>query len=118
MNVQRAIEIVTPLADGVHPFTGEAFEHDDLYQNADVARALWVAVTALEDTAERERKKRSLPHNAGKPWTEEEDARLLSGFEAERPVSQLAREHGRTRAAIEARLVMYDKLEPRVFRRG
>ncbi|MGI9334527.1 MAG: hypothetical protein ACR2RL_15380 [Gammaproteobacteria bacterium] len=118
MDAERAKEIVAPLADGVNPFTGEAISHDELYQNPDVARALCAAVLALDAALVRERKKRSLPENAGMPWSEDEDTRLLNGFDAGRPVSELARVHGRTRGAIEARLVMYDKLEPRVVRRG
>jgi len=43
-------------------------------------------------------------HNAGKPWSAEEDARLRYEFMLKRKISYIAKEHGRTKGAIESRL--------------
>ena len=52
------------------------------------------------------------PENAGKPWNDEEDMLLANAFEAGKRIPELAREHRRTRAAIQARLVRLGKIEP------
>ena len=43
-------------------------------------------------------------YNAGKPWTVEEDKRLRYEFASKRKISDIAKEHGRTKGAIESRL--------------
>ena len=48
---------------------------------------------------------------AGKPWSSEEDERLLAGFDVGTRVDELATAHERTRAGIEARLVKHARLE-------
>jgi len=48
MNPDRAIEIVKSLADGVDPFTGERYPSDSAYQNADIVRALYLALDGLD----------------------------------------------------------------------
>ena len=48
MDDSKALAVVSALADGVNPYTGEVFEPDSPYQSADVVRALYIAVRALE----------------------------------------------------------------------
>lgn len=48
---------------------------------------------------------------AGKSWTEEEDQRLLAGFDAGTPVAALARTHERTTGAINSRWVKLGRLQ-------
>src|SRR5262249_61243769 len=48
--------------------------------------------------------------NAGKPWTPAEEATLVRAFEAGAKISQLARQHGRTRQAIQGRLYRLGKV--------
>ena len=52
------------------------------------------------------------PSNAGKPWSKEEEARLLKEFSSESDIPALARQHGRTEKAIRKRLELLGKLEP------
>ncbi len=47
--------------------------------------------------------------NAGKPWSKEEDEKLVAGFDAGQTVAALAAAHGRSRVAIEARLARFGK---------
>ena len=69
MEIHEALEVVRRLADGLHPENGESLGGDSLYQHPQAVRALNRAVLALEFQQERERSRRSLPANAGKPWS-------------------------------------------------
>jgi hypothetical protein len=123
MDRSKALAIVSSLANGVHPVTGEAFPPDSPYQAPDVIRALFIAAQALEVAAvapaavEAEARPSAPPRtgrlpNVGKPWTAEEDERLVAEFEQGRSPRELAREFGRTLAGIEARLEKLGKLAP------
>src|SRR5262249_5067408 len=50
------------------------------------------------------------PENAHRPWTSEEEARMVRAFDAGATVSQLARQRGRTRQAIHGRLYRLGKV--------
>lgn len=111
MDDSKALSIVSALANGVNPQTGEMFEIDSPYQAADVIRALYVAVRLLELSARRKPRSRA-PLNAGKPWTEEEDRRLLASFDEGKSIPDIAGLHARTVAGIQARLERHDKVQP------
>lgn len=112
MDDNKALNIVSALANGVNPQTGEMFEVDSPYQAANVIRALYVAVRALElSNRSKLRGNRSrLPTNAGKPWAEQEDRDLLEKFDAGLSLAQLAQTHDRTVAGIQARLERHGRL--------
>jgi hypothetical protein len=110
MDETKALGIVSALANGVNPITGEVFPTDSVYQAPDIVRALYVAVRAL-DGGTRARGRDKAP-NAGKPWSEEEDRRLLAEFDRGRPVAELAQAHARTSGSIHARLEMHGRLGP------
>lgn len=57
-----------------------------------------------------EGRKKTRPRNAGKPWTELEDRKLEDEFDSKMPISTIATEHGRTKGAIESRLVRLGKI--------
>ena len=50
------------------------------------------------------------PANAGKPWTETEEEKLLDEFDSKIPIAEIAKEHGRSEGGIEARLVKLGKI--------
>ena len=50
------------------------------------------------------------PANAGKPWTEMEENKLLDEFDSKMPLAEIAREHGRTKGGIEARLIKLGRI--------
>ena len=83
MDDSKALGIVSALANGVNPQTGEVFEIDSPYQSADVIRALYAAVRALEAGSRTKARgaRARLPGNAGKPWSENEDLELLEKFD-------------------------------------
>lgn len=109
----KALGIVSALANGVNPQTGEVFDVDSPYQSANVIRALYIAVRALETTTRTKLRpsRARLPSNAGKPWTEDEDLELLEKFDEGMSIADLARVHDRTPAGIQARLERHGRLQ-------
>jgi len=115
MEIQEALKIIKALADGVNPETGEALPGDELiYQNPQNVRALHRAAGALEFLEERERIKRLLPKNAGKPWTQQEEAEVCDELRSGTDFQQIARTHNRTVASIVARLVRLGKVSSKM----
>ena len=116
MEREQTLRILNALANGVHPATGEQFAADSPYQHPDTVRALCAAVRALDGSAApaavTERRPAPPQSGAGSRWSEEEEQRLVSAFDAGRTIDALAQAHNRTRAAIEARLVRLGKLDP------
>ena len=113
MDDNKALAIVSALANRVNPQTGEMFEVDSPYQSADVIRALYVAVRALEltnRTKTRSNRTRT-PANAGKTWSEQEDRELLKRFDDGSTVPEVAQAHDRTVAGIQARLERHGRLQ-------
>jgi hypothetical protein len=120
MEKEQTIRILNALANGVHPATGEKFAADSPYQHPDTVRALFEAMRSFEGcaapapaAAAPERKPApQLPQSgSGSRWSSEEEQRLAHAFDAGRTVDELARAHGRSRAAIEARLVRLGKMD-------
>ena len=91
MDDTQAHKIISALADGCDPSTGEKVE-DSVLQLGDVIRALHIAARALETSARsnvRTSRARKFA-NAGKPWTEQEERELLEKFDGGQSVAQLA----------------------------
>ena len=86
---------------------------------AQLAQALYFAAEALESRARLAARRGHVPaRNAGRPWTADEDERLLTAFDAGTPLDALAGLHERTRSGIEARLVRHGRLDERDARGG
>jgi hypothetical protein len=110
MEIREALTIVRMLADGVHPETGEVLQADYLYNHPQAVRALHRAIGALEFQDERERTKKFLPSNAGKPWSNQEDAQICEELRRGRTFEQIAQIHNRTNGSIISRLVRLGKI--------
>jgi len=111
MDDQRALSIVTALANGVNPQTGEAFPGDSPYQSAEIVRALFVAIRAMQGKTTN-RRRPDAPANAGKPWSEAEDDELLQAFDEGTEIAAIAQAHARTPMGIQARLEKHGRLTP------
>ncbi len=107
----QALELVTYLAEGINPLTGEWLPEGHLCQRPELIRAFHRAVGALQQESRRERKALQRPVNAGLSWTEQEDSELGTAFDEGVPLDELAQRHGRSQGAVEARLVKLGKLE-------
>lgn len=112
MEQQTALHIIRALAQGIDPHTGETFPADSPYQHPDTVRALFRAAEALGTAGRPQTPRSNAPENSGKPWTDEEDQRLVQAFDASQPLAELAKQHRRSRAAIQARLLRLGKIEP------
>ena len=128
METQKTLQILRTLADGIDPATGEQFATSSAYQHPDTVRALFSAVRMLESPAASASapapakqagaapvKQAGAPakpglENSGRPWSEEEDARLGSTYDAGRSIEELAGIHKRSKWAIEARLARLGKI--------
>jgi hypothetical protein len=110
MEQTQALAVVRSLANGVDPETGEVFPTESAYQRPLVVRALYEAAAALERMERFERRKAQMPAKTGEPWTEDEDRKLLAGFDAGRALQELAAAHERTMGAVRARLLKYGRI--------
>ncbi|HVY05352.1 MAG TPA: hypothetical protein VHB46_05200 [Burkholderiales bacterium] len=122
METQKTLQILKTLADGIDPATGEAFSAGSAYQHPDTVRALFSAIRLLEDGAPAPAPSalarqpaapataKSAPENSGRPWSEEEDARLGQSHDAGKSIDELAGLHKRSKWAIEARLARLGKI--------
>jgi len=113
MEIREALTIVRKLADGVHPETGEVLRSDCLYNHPQAVRALHRAIGALEFQDERERARRFLPINAGKPWTNQEDTQICEELRRGMTFEQIAQVHNRTNGSIISRLVRLGRISAR-----
>ncbi len=101
MDISRAKEIVSALAEGIDPITGELLPEESVYNKGDVVRALYTVLDVLG----KKKPKKNLPENAGKPWSDELDQRLKDVYNSGISVKEIAKEMGRTTGSISSRLV-------------
>ena len=114
MEINRAKEIVTALAEGIDPITGEVLESDNVCNKGEVVRALYALLTACED----KNSKKNLPENAGKPWTQEDESLLKSLYQSGASKSEISKRLKRTASGVTARLAHLGLIEnPYVFRK-
>lgn len=100
MDINRAKEILSALAEGVDPTTGEVLPEDSIYNKVDIIRAMYTILNCLETSTP----KKELPQNAGKPWSTEDDERLKVCFESGMTKKELCTEFKRTTGSITSRL--------------
>jgi hypothetical protein len=113
MEIQEALTVIRKLADGIHPDTSAVLPGDCLYRHPQAVRALHRATAALEFQEERERAKKFLPKNAGKAWSNQEDAQICDEIRRGFSFERIAQMHNRTNGSIVARLVRLGKISVR-----
>jgi hypothetical protein len=111
MEQLSARQILKALVQGIDPLTGAEVPTDSVLQQTEVLRALLAGMYALEASAVRTRRRAQLPHNVGRPWRAAEEDALASEFRAGAALGAIAAHHGRSLAAIEARLERLGLLE-------
>lgn len=112
MDIIRAKELVSALADGIDPFTGEILPRDHICNHPDMIRALHLILGLLP-----ENKKGVSAPNAGKPWSQAEQDKLVGEFHSGMKLSEIAKQHGRSRGSIEAKLAHLGLIENSYFNR-
>lgn len=118
MSPQEAKMAIESLANGLDPDTGEVLASQSIINSPRVIRALFVAVKALESAEKKDRRPRSLPDNAGRSWSEEEDQTLLASFDRGDAAKRIAAQHGRTIGAITSRLLRLGRINDRAALSG
>ncbi|EGU29188.1 hypothetical protein VIBRN418_07975 [Vibrio sp. N418] len=113
MDMNKALEVISALSDGVNPETGEELSNESCFNQPQVIRALLIAKQSIEKSIQLEKRKSELPENAGKPWQVEEDAELSQGFDSGMSVDELSLSHKRTKGSIASRLVRLGKINER-----
>ena len=99
MDIIRAKEIISTLADGIDPITGELLPAEHICNNPEVVRAFYTILQHDNVT-----KQKKTYENAGKKWTKEDDALLKQLFEQGVKVSELQKKFVRSRGSIQSRL--------------
>ena len=84
MTPGEAAQILEALARGIDPETGEVLPEDSPINSTHVVRALFLGAKALNESSPLKPPRRPTEggvEQAWKPWTKDEDARLLIAFE-------------------------------------
>lgn len=113
MDIIRAKELLSVLADGINPLTGEVLPEEDSCNQVEVVRALYTVLSNLDTAKNSSRKPKT--ENAGKPWTESEKAKLEEEYRSGLKISAIAKHHGRSRGAIEAKLAQMGLIDYSYF---
>jgi len=110
----RYVEILELLANGINPITGEVFEKDSVYNEAEVVRALFFALNCIKNFSKKKKTKaqrqlenqaKGLPKNHGLKWSKEEKEMLKKMFLENKSIKELSDFFQRTKGAIIAELV-------------
>lgn len=111
MHKREVVEVLSALASGAHPITGQVFEEDSPYNHPRVIRALFGSIELIESRSGRTRKTlEEINREQGRPlrsnmrWSEEEDQRLFGLLEEGVLTAEIASRFERTRGAIHSRL--------------
>lgn len=99
MEINKAKEIISVLAEGVDPTTGELLDADNVCNKVEVVRAFYTVIEALD-----KKRRNDLPENAGKPWTKDEETRLVELYNSGLSKKEISDKLGRTTGSISSRL--------------
>lgn len=119
MNKSEIVDVLSALASGVHPVSGEVFAEDSPYNEPRIIRALFGSLELIQTPAHRLPKKtqEEINREEGRPlrsnmrWTEEEDRDLIDLMERGTLTSAIAEHFKRTQGAIHSRLQRQGLLE-------
>lgn len=110
--LERARVIIDSLTQGIHPKSGADLPEDSVVNEIETHRAMATALLAIDQVSARLTRRSQLPGSVGKTWSDREEQSLRKEFEGGDSIEQIAKKHGRTTRAIEARLAKIGLLTP------
>lgn len=119
MDRQEAGSLLSILAQGIDPITGEILPDDHVCQQPAIIRALFLAADALKDSAPmpnapaQKEKPKSKYENAGAKWTPELDEQVRDGAQCNESIGTIAKRLGRSSGSIASRMVRLGLVESR-----
>lgn len=128
MEIEKAKKIVSLLADGIDPSTGEVLPDGSPYNDPTVIRALFAVLGSVR--ASKRQNKQSMedkqaqnvasgrPKNAGLPWTEELKEEIAEMFKDGTSIDELADHFERTSGAILSELIRQGLIDQESTRTG
>ena len=108
MDINIAKEIISALAEGIDPTTGEILPNDSVCNKGDVVRAFYAILEILD-----KKPKKNMPENAGKRWTNDDDKKLCEMFDTGVSKKDICNTFKRTTTGIASRLVRLGKIKER-----
>ena len=108
MEISKAKEIISALAEGIDPTTGEVLPDNSVCNKGDVVRAFYAILETLD-----KKSKKNMPENAGKRWTDEDDKKLCEMFDTGVSMKDICNTFKRTTTGIASRLVRLGKIKER-----
>lgn len=109
MDINKAKEIISALAEGIDPTTGEVLPDDSVCNKGEVVRAFYTVLSTLDAS----KPKKTQPENAGKRWTVEDDKKLCELFDLGVSNKDICNTFKRTSTGIASRLVRLGKISER-----
>ena len=128
MEIDKAKEIISLLAYGIDPTTGEVLPNDSPYNHPSVIRALFSVLGSV--SVQKKQVKQSMeerqaqnmasgrPKNAGLPWTEELKEKVATMFKNGTSIDELADHFERTSGAILSQLMHQGLADEEGARKG
>ena len=104
MNNKEALEIVEQMIQKRQALSAETLTPKQWSQTQQIINALQLASQALQNRIKTEARQSSLPNNAGKSWTDEENQQIIEAFNNGESIATIAERHQRTKGAITSRL--------------
>ncbi len=113
MDIIKAKEILSALAEGIDPTTGEVLPENSVCNKGEIVRAFYAVLNHLDE----KKPKKNLPTNAGKPWTKEDEDLLVSLYRSGTLKREICKTLQRTESGVAARLVHLGIIDNRdIFR--
>ena len=113
MDISKAKMILSALAEGIDPTTGEILSDTSICNKGEIVRAFYAILNHLDE----KKHKKSMPANTGKPWTKEDEDLLVSLYHSGTPKRDICKTLQRTESGVAARLVHLGIIDNRdIFR--
>jgi len=123
VNKAEVVDVLSALASGVDPVSGEVFEEGSSYNHPKVIRALFGSLDLIQTPAGKRprRSQEEVNREEGRPlrfnmrWSEQEDEELIGLIEKGTLTGDIAEQFQRTKGSIHSRLQRQGLLEREEF---